>query len=297
MTAPRTAEGADSEVVALFHAKELPALGPERPGFARVMDRLRIGGVLVVVALVTLIGIPLQWAALKLRLPLRRHVPTLFHRIALRLMGVRVRVTGAPAQGRPLLLLSNHCSWLDICVLGSLFPLFFVAKSEVAGWPVIGLLAALQRTVFVDRQKRSATGAVNREIAARLGEGDPVVLFAEGTSSDGNRVLPFRSALVGAVRDAFDGQRHVTVQPMAVAYTRLQGVPMGRSHRPVAAWTGDLDLAPHLLEVLRQGALDVEIRFGHARMLDGAADRKRVTRDCEDEVRQLVSDMLSGHPH
>lgn len=301
MSLPLTREGAgkaaDPEVVTLYRQRALPELGPATPGMSRLLDRLRMGAILALVALVTLVGIPLQWAALKLKLPLRRHVPTLFHRIVLKLIGVRVRVTGAPAQGRPLLLLSNHCSWLDICVLGSLFPLFFVAKSEVAGWPVIGLLAALQRTVFVDRQKRSATGAVNREIAARLGEGDPVVLFAEGTSSDGNRVLPFRSALVGAVRDAFDGERHVLVQPMALAYVRLQGVPMGRAHRPVAAWTGDLDLAPHLLEVLRQGALDVEIRFGHARMLDGAADRKRVTRDCEDEVRALVTDTLSGHRH
>lgn len=294
LSRPGAGKGPDPDVIALFQQKAVPDLGPSTPLLSRLLDRTRMGVILALVGLVTLIGIPLQWLALKLKLPMRRHIPTLFHRIVLKLIGVRVRVVGAPAEGRPLLLLSNHCSWLDICVLGSLFPLFFVAKSEVAGWPVIGLLAALQRSVFVDRQKRSATGEVNREIAARLGQGDPVVLFAEGTSSDGNRVLPFRSALVGAVRDAFDGERHVQVQPMSVAYVRLQGVPMGRTHRHVAAWTGDLDLAPHLVEVLRHGALDVEIRFGTARPLDGAADRKRVTRECEDEVRRLVTQTLSG---
>lgn len=284
------------ELETIFRSAPMPDLGPEPVRGARPLARLRLGAIFALVGLATLIGIPLQWLSLKLGLPTRRVIPAWFHRIVLKLIGVRVTVHGAPAQGRPLLLLSNHASWLDISVVGSLFPLFFVAKSEVEKWPVIGLLAVLQRTVFVDRQRRSATGAVNREIAARLAEGDPVVLFAEGTSDDGNRILPFRSALVGAVREAFDGERPVLVQPMAVSYVRLQGIPMGRSHRPVAAWTGDLDLAPHLLEVLRQGAIDVEVSFGHVRMLDGEADRKRVTRACESEVRSLFSARVLGRP-
>lgn len=282
------------DLQAIFRSAPMPDVGPEPARGAGLVTKARVGVVLALVGLVTLVGIPLQWLSLKLGLPIRRHIPAWYHRIVLRLIGVRVTVHGAPAEGRPLLLLSNHASWLDISVLGSLFPLFFVAKSDVEKWPVIGLLATLQRTVFVDRQRRSATGAVNREIAARLAQGDPVVLFAEGTSNDGNRILPFRSALVGAVRDAFDGERPVIVQPMAVAYVRLQGMPMGRSHRPVAAWTGDLELAPHLMEVLRQGAIDVEVTFGHARMLDGEADRKHVTRACEREVRTLLSAHLLG---
>ncbi|WP_245454301.1 lysophospholipid acyltransferase family protein [Aquabacter cavernae] len=286
--------GGGNELQAIFRATPMPDLGPEPARGAGLLARLRVGAVLLLVGLATLIGIPLQWLSLKLGLPTRRWIPAVFHRIVLRLIGVRVRVHGAPAQGRPLLLLSNHSSWLDICVVGSLFPLFFVAKSEVEKWPVIGLLAALQRSVFVNRQRRSATGAVNREIAARLAQGDPVVLFAEGTSNDGNRILPFRSALVGAVREAFDGERQVLVQPMAVSYVRLQGMPMGRSHRPVAAWTGDLELAPHLMEVLRQGAIDVDVTFGHARMLDADVDRKRVTRACEAEVRALFSAQILG---
>lgn len=274
------------------HAVE--ALGPERPAWSRLLDRIRLGGVLAVVGAVTVVGIPAQWLSLKAGLPTRRTIPTLYHRILLRLIGVRVRVRGAPAEGRPLLVLANHASWLDIPVVGSLTPLFFVAKSEVGGWPVIGLLARFQRTVFVDRQRRHATGAVNREIAERLHQGDPVVLFAEGTSSDGNRVLPFRTALVGAVREAFAATEAVTVQPLSVAYVRLQGVPMGRSHRAVAAWFGDMDLAPHLLDVLRHGAIDVEVTFGAPVQLDEAHDRKSVTRACEEAVRSLTAQALAG---
>lgn len=270
------------------------ALGPERPLWSRLMDRIRLGGVLAVVGVVTAVGIPAQWLSLKAGLPTRRTIPTLYHRILLRLIGVRVTVRGTPATGRPLLVLANHASWLDIPVVGSLTPLFFVAKSEVGTWPVIGLLARFQRTVFVDRQRRHATGAVNREIADRLGQGDPVVLFAEGTSSDGNRVLPFRTALVGAVREAFATTGEVMVQPLSVAYVRLQGVPMGRSHRAVAAWFGDMDLAPHLLDVLRHGAIDVEVSFGAPVALDDTHDRKSVTRACETAVRTLTARALAG---
>ncbi|MFS8042660.1 lysophospholipid acyltransferase family protein [Xanthobacter sp. AM33] len=255
---------------------------------------MRQAVVLVPVVLVTLIGIPLQWLSLKLRLPTRRSIPQLYHRILLKLLGVRVKVRGTPAPDRPLLLLANHASWIDIPVIGSLTPLVFVAKSEVAGWPLIGLLAKFQRTVFVDRQRRHATGDVNRTIAERLQDGDPVVLFAEGTSSDGNRVLPFRSALVGAVREAIADGAEVTVQPLAVSYVRLQGVPMGRLHRWVAAWYGDMDLAPHLFEVLRHGAIDVEVSFGDPVRIDADHDRKSVTRQCEEDVRLMCANALAG---
>ncbi len=271
-----------------------PDLGPDHGVLATLLERMRLAAVLLTVGVVTATGIPIQWAALTLKLPLRRHVPMLYHRILLRLLGVRVKLNGAPVRERPLLMLSNHASWLDIPVLGSLTPLFFVAKSEVSAWPVVGLLAKFQRTVFVDRQRRQATGAVNREIAERLHEGDPVVLFAEGTSSDGNRVLPFRSALVGAVREAVGVSEAVTVQPMAVAYVRLQGLPMGRLHRATAAWFGDMDLAPHLLDVLRHGAIDVEVSFGAPLVLDGAHDRKQVTRDAETMVRAMSAASLAG---
>ncbi|MFH3481719.1 lyso-ornithine lipid O-acyltransferase [Xanthobacter variabilis] len=272
----------------------VPDLGPECPIATRLLDGLRMGAVMAGIGVVTAIGIPLQWLSLRLGLPSRRVIPMLYHRMVLRALGVRVKVKGAADPHRPLLILSNHTSWLDISVIGSLTPLFFVAKSEVASWPLIGLLAKFQRTVFVDRQKRHATGDVNREIAERLVDGDPVVLFAEGTSGDGNRVLPFRTALVGAVRDVFATHDEVVVQPLVVAYTRLQGLPLGRSRRHLATWFGDMDLAPHLLEVLRQGALDVEVTFTEPLRLDASHDRKSVTRGAEEQVRRQLAMTLAG---
>ncbi len=272
----------------------LDELMGEKSLASRVLDKVRMALTGTAVLAVTAVGIPLQWLSLKLKLPVRRTIPVLYHRFLLASLGVRVRVEGKPATGRPLLILSNHSSWLDIPVLGSRLPLFFVAKSEVEGWPLVGMLARFQRTVFVNRQRRQETGAVNREIAERLKEGDPVVLFAEGTSSDGNRVLPFRTALVGAVRDAFEDADEVTVQPLSIAYVRLQGLPMGRVHRAKAAWFGDMDLAPHLLEVLRHGAIDVVMTFGPPLTIDADHDRKSVTRESEAIVRRQLVDSLSG---
>ena len=99
-----------------------------------------------------------------------RRLPLLWHRLATRILGIRVHVHGAPADARPLLLVANHVSWLDITVLGSVMELSFISKSEVASWPVFGLFAKLQRSVFVDREKRAKTGEVAGEIATRLAD-------------------------------------------------------------------------------------------------------------------------------
>ena len=249
---------------------------------------------LVVWAIVTLLGIPTQWIALKLGLPLLRVVPMYYHRLCLMLLGIRVSVRGAPAHGRPLMLVANHCSWIDIPVLSSITPVMFIAKSEIAGWPLIGLLARLQRTVFVDRTRRQSTSAVNRQIAARMTEGDGVVLFGEGQAGDGNTVLPFRTALFGAIRDVLGSASHGYVQPVSVAYTRLHGLPMGRQFRSWAAWYGDLDLLPHFLRVLRDGAIDVVVTFGQVIAVEADADRKLLARRSEDAVRRMTAAALAG---
>ena len=189
---------------------------------------MRLIFVVVVFTLVTLPLMPLQWLAVALKRPLRRRIPVFYHRFLCRLLGIRVRVTGAPVDGRPLLIVANHSSWLDISIITAQAPVVFVAKSEIARWPFFGLLAKLQRTVFVERDRRAKTGEVNATIAQRLAEGDPVLLFGEGTAGDGNRVLPFRTALIGAARDAIaaagDG-RQIWIQPLSIAYVEPAGHP------------------------------------------------------------------------
>ncbi len=135
-------------------------------------------------------------------------IPPLFHRFLCRVLGVRVRVHGAPPpKGASALIAANHVSWLDIPVVTSQGHASFVAKSEIAGWPGVGILARLQRTIFIDRSRRTHTGEVAGAMGERIGRGERIVLFPEGTTGDGTRVLPFRSSLFGAVKEALgDGE-------------------------------------------------------------------------------------------
>lgn len=250
----------------------------------------------LILTVVSLVLIPLQWAAIRLNLPLKKRLPQLWHVIATRLVGIRVHEIGKPTNARPLLIAANHASWVDITVIGSLMPLSFIAKSEVSGWPIFGLFAKLQRTVFVNRTRRAETGQVADTIAARMAEGDAMVLFAEGTSNDGNGVLPFRSALLGAATRAGGGAADVWVQPLSIAYHGIHGVPMGRGYRPNVAWYGDMELAEHLWGVFRTGALDVVIRWGEPVRVAASADRKALTRQLEAEVRAMTVASLQQMP-
>lgn len=239
---------------------------------------------------------PFQIAFVRMNSPLAQKLPLKFHRFAMKVIGVRVKVVGAPSTERPLLIASNHASWLDIPVLGSVCPMSFVAKAEIAGWPVFGWLAKMQRTIFVDRARRTATAAVNSEMAARMIAGSPVVLFAEGTSSDGNRVLAFRTSLLGAARAAIaaSGGESVAVQPVSIAYTHRNGLPLGRLGRPFVAWYGDMTFGTHLWSILRDGAIDATVTFGEVMRADAATDRKRLAGEAEREVRRLTTNALLG---
>src|SRR5947207_11399692 len=258
---------------------------------------LRTALVLLVFALVTLVLIPVQWLAVALKRPLRRRIPVLYHRFVCWLLGIRVRRVGAPVDQRPLLIVANHSSWLDISVITAQAPVVFVAKAEIARWPFFGLLAKLQRSVFVERDRRQKTGEVNAEIARRLAEGDPVLLFGEGTAGDGNRVMPFRSALIGAARDAIAASEHVQqvwIQPVSLAYVSQHGIPFGRHLRPRAAWYGKTSLVPHLKRVARQGAIDMVVTWGEPVRYDPETDRKVLTRQLESSVRRFTIAALRG---
>jgi len=231
------------------------------------------------------------WVLETLRLPGRRAISVRYYRALCGFLRVRINVVGTPMRHHPTLILSNHVSWLDIPVISAIMPIAFVAKREVASWPVVGVAAKLLRTVFVDRTRRLQTAEANDEIARRLTEGDPVVLFAEGTSSDGNHVLEFRSALIGAVTHLETNQQ-VMLQPVSIAYTRTQGIAMGRQHRPLVAWYGDIEFAPHFKRFLDRCAVDVVVTFGQPVPFDHSIDRKTVARTFENKVRELMAAAL-----
>jgi 1-acyl-sn-glycerol-3-phosphate acyltransferase len=242
----------------------------------------------------TLSLMPVQGVGLVLRRRWTSTLPVFYHRWCCRILGFRIRVVGTPTRERPALFASNHMSYADITVLGSVIPGSFIAKTEVADWPFFGWLAKLQRSVFVDRRVRS-TAAQRDAIGERLAAGDALILFPEGTSSDGNRVLPFKSSLFSAVR-AEKGLPPVVVQPVSVAYTRLDGMPIGRLYRPFFAWYGDVDLAPHMWSMMGLGVVEVVVEFHPPASLSNCGSRKALAAYCHARVAGGVAGALFGRP-
>ena len=245
---------------------------------------------------VTIILAPLQWFANRLRLKgLQRAIPLVFHSTALWCMGVKVLVEGQPMAPAPVLMVGNHVSWLDIVILSTVFPARFVSKDDVALWPVFGTLARLQNTLFISRTRRQTTGQAASAMQDGLHDGDRLVLFAEGTSSDGGQVLPFRSALLGAVagsHDARGGQTSVMIQPFALAYVRRDGLTIGRGERTDIGWFGDLDLLPSLVGIILGGPIQVALVLGAGQQASGPGERKQMARDLEAQVRDMLSKRL-----
>jgi lyso-ornithine lipid O-acyltransferase len=237
---------------------------------------------------------PVQGFALALRQPWSRTLPVFYHRWCCRILGLRVRVVGAPTPVRPVLFAANHVSYTDISVLGSLIIGSFIAKTEVAGWPLFGWLAKLQRTVFVDRRMRS-THLQRDAMTERLAAGGALILFPEGTSGDGNRVLPFKSALFSAA-EQMQAVVPVAVQPVSIAYTRLDGMPLGRLLRPLIAWYGSAELAPHLWIMLGLGAVEVVVEFHPPAFIADCGSRKALARYCQLRAAGGMAAALAGRP-
>jgi len=264
------------------------------------MQKIRAVVILIVFLASTLLLIPWQAFLLRFDFKSRKTFPSTFNRYLCRLFGIRITVFGKPIQDRGVLMVGNHTSYFDILVLSSLAQISFVAKSEVAGWPIFGILAKLQQAVFVERARRSQTGEARDQIRERLLAGDALVLFPEGTSNDGNRVLPFKSALMGAVeteigKDPQGRPLYVPVQPVSLAYVGVHGIPMGRENRPLYAWYGDMELVPHLWEALLSGPMEVVVEFHPPITVDAAGGRKAMAAQVEAIVRRGQARALAGN--
>lgn len=250
--------------------------------FVRIVLYLSLTGLLI----------PVQMFAVRFNRPLAVRLPLFYHRLCVRILGFHVRVHGTIERTPPVLFVCNHTSYTDITILGSLLPASFVAKAEVAGWPLFGTLAKLQRTVFVARAGAEAARQRD-EMARRLEQGDNLILFPEGTSSDGNAVLPFKSALF-SVAQVRPNDRPLSVQPVSLAYTRLDGMPIGRALRPYFAWYGEMTLAPHFWEFAGLGHATVDVVFHEPVTLEQYESRRRLAEHCFAVVAAGVSAANAG---
>jgi 1-acyl-sn-glycerol-3-phosphate acyltransferase len=261
---------------------EMAARNDEAFAIAKIGNPWLAGSRLAAYGLLTAALLPFQAAALACWPALARAIPRAHHRLTAGIIGLRVRCDGAPVQDPSVLFVSNHVSYFDVIALGSLLDAGFVAKSDVAAWPVFGFLARLCRTVFIDRRATDPRSQIGN-IRARLDTPDSLIVFPEGTSSDGSRVLPFKSTLFAAVESSA-----VLIQPISIRYARLNGIPIGRAYRPFYAWFGDMDLAPHLWSALSLGSAEIIIRFHDPVRASDFADRKALANHCYRQVAEGV---------
>ncbi|HXP30843.1 MAG TPA: lysophospholipid acyltransferase family protein [Stellaceae bacterium] len=254
---------------------------------------LRLGRVIAYFGL-TLPLMPVQAALIGLGSPLARRLPAFYHGLVCRVLGLRLERRGMPSHVHPTLFVANHTSYLDIEILGAAIEGSFISKAEVGQWPFFGWLAKLQRTVFVDRRVRS-TAEQRDAIKERLEHGDNLILFPEATSGDGMHVLPFKSALFSVAEYAPKGEPLV-VQPVSIAYVRLDGMPLGRFYRPFLAWYGDMTMGSHLWTMLGLGTVEVAVTFHPPVTFAAFGSRKAMAEYCCRVVSGGLSAALAGRP-
>ncbi len=193
-----------------------------------------------------------------LSLKVTRFIPVYFHKLVLWLVNIEVKIEGKilKKQGDDgILLVSNHISYIDIPVLGSLVPINFVAKEEVKNWALIGILAKIGSTIFVKRSKDQLLKEKN-SIQKVIDNGGKVILFPEGTTSDGTRVLNFKSSLFSSVEN-----KDYCIQPVVINYKKINGLPINRWLKPMIAWYGDMEFKPHLIKMICLGSIIVKVNF------------------------------------
>ncbi|WP_244430690.1 1-acyl-sn-glycerol-3-phosphate acyltransferase [Methylocystis sp. ATCC 49242] len=244
----------------------------------RAMPYLRALAFVLAMSAAFIFLVPLQALARRCGWALQHWIQTGFCRAICATIGIRVEATGALPTPAPRFVVANHVSWTDIIALASLHPFVFLAKSEVAKWPALGFLARLQGTVFVNRGARGEIPRVNAALRDVLRKGRDLVVFPEGTSSDGTNVLRFNPAHFDAL-EKYDGE--AAIAPVAILYADSEG--------PIdVGWYGEMTFLPHLWDLMKRGGARCHITFGEPVDLRGK-DRKTLAIETETRVRDMLS--------
>lgn len=209
--------------------------------------------------------------------------PRMWHRAVAAILGIDIIVEGEPVQDRQVIYVANHLSYLDITVLTTIIPSSFVARGDLSGWPIAGLLARLQQTVFISRNRHDILDAKDG-IAGAIASGRRLIIFAEGTSSDGSVVLPFKSSLFSVAIDN-PANRKLPIQPVTLSLLEVNGRPaIDSAVRNLYAWHSDMTLPPHILQFTRLRGAKIKVKFHVPRDSALYEDRKALCADCYGDV-------------
>ena len=206
-------------------------------------------------------------------------------RFVVRMAGVRLRIVGEPA--RHGLLVSNHMGYIDVLVLGSIVPTVFVSKAEVKDWPVFGWLTRIAGTIFVNRENRMATANVAAQMHERMEEGLMVLFFPEGTSSDGEKILPFRTSLFEAPVRA-----EAEIWTCCVRYT-IPGEGRDAVRKKVAYW-GNMSFGPHMMKLFTLKTIEAVVEYSPVAIR--TEDRKDAARRSEELMRGMHEELAASEP-
>ena len=247
-----------------------------------------IGVIRLIALLLWIIFVPLFFMLVRaLKVKGYEKIPHKFHNGTCRILGIEVVESGEMSLNRPTLYVSNHISYIDIFVLGRI-PAYFIAKAEVANWPVFGKLASFQNTLFIERSARK-TGAQLLVLKDHLSKGNSLTLFPEGTSTDGAHVEPFKSSFLESANPA-DGGLRVPIQAITVAYTHHNGEKIdSQAVRDHYAWYAKMPFLAHFLGLFPLKKVRAKIHYHPVCYYDEFESR----RACANHCQELIADKLS----
>lgn len=207
-----------------------------------------------------------------------------------RLIGVRMRAAGSrPASSGGLFLVSNHVGYLDGFVLGALFPVIYISKSELKGWPLIGAMTRLSGALFIDRQRKNHISEYIEDIAGVLRQGANVLFFPEGTSTNGERLLPFKSAFFEAPLKAACG-----VVPVTLRYQAIDGRPLTGENRGQVYWYAEMTFMDHFFRLLGHCSIEVDVVFHEMISLCAQGEKDLARKELSERAFASIASSLSA---
>ncbi len=218
-------------------------------------------------------------------------VPTFFHRTTKKIFGISIEVRGEKTAEKNVIYVSNHVSDMDIPVLGSLLPVSFISKAEVRNWPVFGQLAVIAKTVFIARTRDAVTKCII-DIDNALEENGALILFPEGTSTDGSNVIPFKSSLY----ELFLNEKlknKLVVQPITITLTHTDGKAIKTTEdRNIYAYYGDIEMGEHIWRLAKSKGAKLTVDFLHSHKAADFNNRKEFAAQCHQDISDKLQENL-----